>query len=438
MELIRITDAELAFGEDKILDNTELRIKQGERVCLVGRNGAGKSSLLKILNRQQLLDDGQYVVSNDVHIAMLQQDPPESCDISIFDYVAQGVEENAALIKQYHHLLGVIANDATEDNLAKLAAIQHQLDQANAWHDEQRIEKVLSTLNLTADKKVNELSGGWLRKLALAKALVSNPDILLLDEPTNHLDISSVLWLEKFLKDFNGTIVFISHDRAFIRGLATRIVDLDRGKLTSYPGNYDVYVEQKQHDLQVEATQNALFDKKLAEEEAWIRQGIKARRTRNEGRVRALEKLRVERQQRRDVKHQGDINISSGERSGKLVFECEDVNVSFDDKQVIKNLSLLITRGDRLALIGANGTGKSTLIKLIMEQLTPTSGYLRVGVNLEVAYFDQHREQLDPNKTVQDTVADGKQDITVNGKNTSCLRDIFKTFSLALNGRVLR
>lgn len=421
MELIRITDGELAFGEDKILDRAELRVKQGERVCLVGRNGAGKSSLLKVLTGQQNLDDGQLVISNNVQLAMLQQDPPESCDLSIFDYVAQGVKENAILIKRYHDLISIIGEDPSESNLNKLAQTQHQLDQANAWQDEQRIEKVLSILALTADKKVNELSGGWLRKLALAKALVSNPDVLLLDEPTNHLDIKSVLWLEQFLKDFSGTIVFISHDRAFIRGLATRIVDLDRGKLTSYPGNYDEYVEQKQHDLQVEATQNALFDKRLAEEEVWIRQGIKARRTRNEGRVRSLEKLRLERQQRREVKHQGDINISAGERSGKLVFECENLAVSFDDKAVIKNLDLLMTRGDRLALIGANGTGKSTLIKLIMEQLKPTAGTLRVGVNLDIAYFDQHREQLDPKKTVQDTVADGKQDVTVNGKTRHVL-----------------
>ncbi|XQW83420.1 ABC transporter ATP-binding protein [Thalassotalea piscium] len=421
MELIRITDGELAFGEDKILDRAELRIKQGERVCLVGRNGAGKSSLLKVLTGQQNLDDGQMVISNNVQLAMLQQDPPESCDLSIFDYVAQGVKENAILIKRYHDLITIIGEDPSENNLNKLAQVQHQLDQANAWQDEQRIDKVLSILALTAEKRVNELSGGWLRKLALAKALVSNPDVLLLDEPTNHLDIKSVLWLEQFLKDFGGTIVFISHDRAFIRGLATRIVDLDRGKLTSYPGNYDEYVEQKQHDLQVEATQNALFDKRLAEEEVWIRQGIKARRTRNEGRVRSLEKLRVERQQRREVKHQGDINISAGDRSGKLVFECEGLGVSFDDKAVIKDLNLLITRGDRLALIGANGTGKSTLIKLIMEQLAPTSGTLRVGVNLDIAYFDQHREQLDPKKTVQDTVADGKQDITVNGKTRHVL-----------------
>jgi len=421
MELIRISQGELAFGEDSILDKADLTIKTGERVCLVGRNGAGKSSLLKILNGMQNLDDGQLLMSNNVKLAMLEQDPPESCNMTVFDYVAQGVKENAELIKQYHHMIMLIGEDPSENNLNKLADVQQKLDQANAWQDEQRIDKALTTLKLEADKMVSDLSGGWLRKLSLAKALVIEPDVLLLDEPTNHLDISSVLWLEQFLKDFQGTIVFISHDRAFIRGLATRILDLDRGKLTSYPGNYDEYIEQKQHDLHVESTQNALFDKKLAEEETWIRQGVKARRTRNEGRVRSLEKLRVEREQRREVKTQGGINITHGDRSGKLVFECENLNMSFGDKTIINALDLLMIRGDRLALIGANGTGKSTLIKLIMEQIQPTSGKMRSGVNLEVAYFDQHRDALDLNKTVQDTVAEGKQEVTVNGKTRHVL-----------------
>lgn len=421
MELIRLTNAELAFGEDKIFDNTDLQINSGERLCIVGRNGAGKSSLLRVLSDIQQLDDGQIIFTNNIRMAMLEQDPPESCDSTVFEYVSLGLEENAELLQKYHSLIAVISEDPSEENLTKLSNVQQQLEQANAWQDEQRIEQVLSTLSLTADSKVSDLSGGWLRKLALAKALVTNPDVLLLDEPTNHLDITSVLWLESFLKEYTGTILFISHDRAFIRSLATRIIDLDRGKFVSYPGNYDTYIEQKEHDLQVEAQQNALFDKRLAEEEVWIRQGIKARRTRNEGRVRALEKLRLERKRRRDIKTQGEIETTQGDRSGKLVFESENLSISFDDKHVIKNLNLLINRGDRLALIGANGTGKSTLIKLIMEQIKPTSGKLRVGVNLDIAYFDQHREQLDPNQTVQDTVADGKQEVTINGKTRHVL-----------------
>lgn len=426
MELIRITQAELAFGNEKILDKTEFRIEQGERVCLVGRNGTGKSSLMRILIGQQNLDDGQLVFSNNIRLGMLEQDPPEACDLSVFEYVSQGLAENAKLLQDYHHLIYQVGITPDEKTLQKLADVQQTLEQANAWEDEQRIEQVLSTLKLSADARVTDLSGGWLRKVALAKALVTAPDVLLLDEPTNHLDISSVLWLEKFLKNFTGTIVFISHDRAFIRAMATRIVDLDRGMLKNYPGNYDLYIEQKQHDLQVEDQQNALFDKRLAEEEVWVRQGIKARRTRNEGRVRTLEKLRDVRQQRREVKNQSDAKITEGDRSGKLVFESENLSIAFDDpsgesKTIIKDLDLLITRGDRLALIGANGTGKSTLLKLLMEQYQPTSGKMRVGVNLEIAYFDQHRDQLDLNMTVQDSVGEGKQEVTVNGRTRHVL-----------------
>ena len=421
MELLRIANGELAFGTDKILDKADVSIQTGERICLVGRNGAGKSTLMKVLMGLQNLDDGQILKSSTMLMAMLEQDPPESSDVNIFDYVAQGVKENADLISRYHSLIHLIGEDPSEKNLNKLAKVQDELEQANAWQDEQRIEQVMSTLSLDGDAKISDLSGGWLRKVALAKALVTNPDILLLDEPTNHLDIASVLWLEKFLKDFAGTIIFISHDRAFIRGLSTRILDLDRGQLKSYPGDYDLYIEQKQHDLQVEEQQNALFDKRLAEEEVWIRQGIKARRTRNEGRVRSLEKLRLERKARREVRNQSTMNITQGDRSGKLVYEAKDVTVAFDDKVIIEKLNLLITRNDRLAFIGANGTGKSTLIKLIMEKLKQTSGEMRSGVNLEVAYFDQHREALDLNQTVQEIVGEGKQEVMVNGRSRHVL-----------------
>ncbi|KGJ86637.1 ATP-binding cassette ATPase Uup [Colwellia psychrerythraea] len=421
MELLRIANGELAFGEDKILDKAELSVQTGERICLVGRNGAGKSTLMKILMGLQGLDDGQILKSSTMQMAMLEQDPPESSDTSVFDYVAEGVKENAELIRRYHALIHLISEDPSEKNLNKLSRVQDDLEQANAWQDEQRIELAMSTLSLDPDAQICDLSGGWLRKVALAKALVTSPDILLLDEPTNHLDIESVLWLEQFLKDFAGTIIFISHDRAFIRGLSTRILDLDRGKLKSYPGDYDLYIEQKQHDLQVEEQQNALFDKKLAEEEVWIRQGVKARRTRNEGRVRSLEKLRLERKARRDVRNQSTMNITQGDRSGKLVYEAENVSVAFGDKVVIENLNLLISRNDRLALIGANGTGKSTLIKLIMEKQAASSGKMRSGVNLEIAYFDQHREALDLNQTVQEIVGEGKQEVMVNGRSRHVL-----------------
>ena len=416
MELIRISQGELAFGEDKVLDKADLSVQTGERICLVGRNGAGKSTLMKVLMGFQTLDDGQVLKSSTMQVAMLEQDPPETSDISVFDYIAQGVKENADLIKRYHAIIHDVTEDPSDKNLNKLANVQDQLEVANAWQDEQRIEQVMTTLALNPDDKICDLSGGWLRKVALAKALVTAPDILLLDEPTNHLDIKSVLWLESFLKDFAGTILFISHDRAFIRGVSTRIIDLDRGVLKSYPGNYDLYIEQKAHDLQVESQQNSLFDKKLAEEEVWIRQGVKARRTRNEGRVRALEKLRGERQARREVRNQSTMNITQGDRSGKLVFEAEDITIAFDDKVIIKNLDLLITRNDRIAFIGANGTGKSTLIKMIMGNLEATSGKMRSGVNLDIAYFDQHREALDLNQTVQEIVGEGKQEVVVNGK----------------------
>jgi ATP-binding cassette subfamily F protein uup len=416
MELIRISQGELAFGEDKVLDKADLSVQTGERICLVGRNGAGKSTLMKVLMGLQTLDDGQVLKSSTMQVAMLEQDPPESSDITVFDYIAQGVKENADLIKRYHVIIHDVTEDPSEANLNKLANVQEQLELANAWQDEQRIEQVMTTLALNPDDQICDLSGGWLRKVALAKALVTAPDILLLDEPTNHLDIKSVLWLETFLKDFAGTILFISHDRAFIRGVSTRIIDLDRGILKSYPGNYDLYIEQKAHDLQVESQQNSLFDKKLAEEEVWIRQGVKARRTRNEGRVRALEKLRGERQARREVRNQSTMNITQGDRSGKLVFEAEEITIAFDGKVIIKDLDLLITRNDRLAFIGANGTGKSTLIKMIMGNLEPTSGKMRSGVNLDIAYFDQHRDALDVNQTVQEIVGEGKQEVMVNGK----------------------
>ncbi|MBQ4838676.1 MULTISPECIES: ATP-binding cassette ATPase Uup [Pseudoalteromonas] len=421
MDLIRIAKAQLAFGSHPLLDNADALIEAGERVCIVGRNGAGKSTLLKVLDGQVLLDDGEINRLTGLKVSRLEQDPPKGAEGSVFDYVAQGLPDVASLLIEYNHVSEALQTDQSTSLLNKLERLSAEIEAADAWRFESRINLVLSQLQLTAQMRLEKLSGGWLRKVALAKALVSDPDLLLLDEPTNHLDMASVEWLESFLKDFKGGIVFISHDRAFIRAVATRILDLDRGKLVSYPGNYAKYLDQKAHDLKVEETQNALFDKKLAEEEAWIRQGIKARRTRNEGRVRALKALRVERKQRVEQVGKADFNIESAERSGKLVFEASFVNHAFKDKPIVKDFSTLVMRGDRVGLIGPNGIGKTTLLKLLFGKLSADSGKIKQGVNLEVAYFDQYREKLDEEMTVQDNVAEGKQEVSIGGRSRHVL-----------------
>ncbi|KZN30883.1 ATP-binding cassette ATPase Uup [Pseudoalteromonas luteoviolacea] len=421
MDLIRIAKAQLAFGSHPLLDNADALIEAGERVCIVGRNGAGKSTLLKVLDGQVVLDDGEINRLTGLKVSRLEQDPPKGAEGSVFDYVANGLPEVASLLIEYNHVSEALQTDQSNSLLNRLERLSAEIEAADAWRFESRINLVLSQLQLTAQMRLEKLSGGWLRKVALAKALVGDPDLLLLDEPTNHLDMASVEWLESFLKDFKGGIVFISHDRAFIRAVATRILDLDRGKLISYPGNYAKYLEQKAHDLKVEETQNALFDKKLAEEEAWIRQGIKARRTRNEGRVRALKALRVERKQRVEQVGKADFNIESAERSGKLVFEANFVNHAFKDKPIVKDFSTLVMRGDRVGLVGPNGIGKTTLLKLLFGKLSADSGKIKQGVNLEVAYFDQYREKLDEEMTVQDNVAEGKQEVSIGGRSRHVL-----------------
>ena len=348
-------------------------------------------------------------------ITRLEQDPPRHVQESVFDYVAEGIAHLSDLLKQYHHISQQMQTDYSDELLTKLSHIQAQLEHNNAWQFENRIQDTLKLLELDPDKKLCELSGGWVRRAALARALVADPDILLLDEPTNHLDVEAITWLEDLLLNFKGSIIFISHDRSFIRKMATRIVDLDRGKLVSYPSNYDLYLETKAEDLRVEELQNALFDKKLAQEEVWIRQGIKARRTRNEGRVRALKKLREERRNRREVQGSAKIQIDQSTRSGKIVFDIENASYEVAGKTLLKNFSATIQRGDKIALVGANGCGKTTFIKLLLGELQPTSGTIHCGTKLEVAYFDQYRAELDLEKTVMDNVADGKQDIEVNG-----------------------
>lgn len=421
MALITLHNAYLSFSDAPLLDHINLSIERGERVCLVGRNGAGKSTLLKILNHEIPLDDGQMIVENDVVVSRLQQDPPRHITGSLFDFVAEGLQDVANLLKQYHHLSKKIEHDPSDANLALLATLQEQLDLKNGWQINNRINNVLSELALDADAELSSLSGGWLRKAALAKALVNQPDILLLDEPTNHLDIAAIAWLEQFLKSYTGSIVFISHDRSFIRNMATRIVDLDRGKVTSWPGDYDRYLFGKDEALRVEELQNAEFDKKLAQEEVWIRQGIKARRTRNEGRVRALKALRQEYAQRRQVMGTAKLQIEEALRSGKIIFDLEKVNYHIGDKYLVDDFTAQVLRGDKIALIGPNGIGKTTLIKLMLGELTPTSGSVHCGTKLEIAYFDQHRADLDPDKTVMDNLAYGKQEVMVNGRSRHVL-----------------
>ncbi|EGT81221.1 ABC transporter ATP-binding protein uup-1 [Haemophilus haemolyticus M21639] len=415
MALISLTNGYLSFSDAPLLDHAELHIEPNERVCLVGRNGAGKSTLLKIIAGDVLMDDGKIQYEKDLVVSRLEQDPPRNAQGNIFDYVAEGVGHLTDLLKEYHHISVQLEENYSDQILSQLEQVQAKLEHADGWRFENKINEVLLKLGLNPNTKLSALSGGWLRKAALARALVCDPDVLLLDEPTNHLDVEAIEWLENFLLDFQGSIVYISHDRSFIQKMATRIVDLDRGQLVSYPGNYDLYLTTKEENLRVEALQNELFDKRLAQEEVWIRQGIKARRTRNEGRVRALKAMREERRQRREVMGTAKLQLDTSSRSGKIVFEMENVSYEIAGKTLLKDFSTTILRGDKIALVGPNGCGKTTFIKLLLGEIQPTLGKIRCGTKLDIAYFDQYRADLDPEKTVMDNVADGKQDIEVNG-----------------------
>jgi ATP-binding cassette subfamily F protein uup len=417
MALLGLRGITVSFGGPALLDGVDLSIERGERLCLVGRNGSGKSTLMKVLSGEIVPEDGEVVRQGGLKVARLTQEVPHGMTGSVYDVVAAGLGEAGALLAEYHHVSHELAVDCSDGMLRKLEQVQQRLEAAGGWELNREVETVLSRLELPAEAEFSALSGGLKRRVLLAQALITKPDLLLLDEPTNHLDIEAITWLEEFLLGFNGTLLFVTHDRSFLQRLATRIIELDRGRLTSWPGDFATYLRRKQEALDAEAGANALFDKKLAEEEVWIRQGIKARRTRNEGRVRALEAMRRERTERRERQGTARLQLNEADRSGKLVVEAEGVSFSYDGKPVIKDLSTVIMRGDKVGIIGPNGAGKTTLLRLLLGQLAPQQGSVRLGTKLEVAYFDQHRAILDEEMTVLDNVAQGSEQITVNGQS---------------------
>lgn len=414
MPLLRLTNISIAYGTHALLHNADFQLDAGERVGLLGRNGEGKSTLMKIIAGNVHADHGDIWRQPELKLAWLEQAPELPDDATIYDAVAGGLGELGQWITRYHTLSSSMAHD-DDKALQELGDLQHKLEAHNGWHFQQRVETTLNKLDLPGELKINGLSGGWKRRVALARALVIEPEVLLLDEPTNHLDFESITWLEEQILNFQGAVLFVTHDRSFLQKLATRIIDLDRGNLVSWQGNYDDYLRRKAAALEDEANQNAEFDKKLAEEEAWIRQGIKARRTRNEGRVRALERLRNERAQRRNAQGTSKLALERGDASGKKVIEVNDISFAYQDRQIISHFSTLIQRGDKIGLIGPNGAGKSTLLKLLLKQLEPDSGTVEQGTRLEIAYFDQLRDQLDPEMTVADTVADGNDFVEIAG-----------------------
>ena len=416
MPLLQLKNVSMAYGTHALLDHANFQLDAGERVGLLGRNGEGKSTLMKIIAGNILADSGEVWRQSQLKLAWLEQAPELSEDMTIYDAVAEGLGDLGHWISRYHTLS--MTMDATDEKaLNELGDLQHKLETHNGWHFQQRVESTLSKLNLPAEIKVNSLSGGWKRRVALAQALVIEPEVLLLDEPTNHLDFESISWLEEQVKNFKGAVLFVTHDRSFLQNLATRIVDLDRGQLVSWQGSYEDYLRRKAAALEDEANQNAEFDKKLAQEEVWIRQGIKARRTRNEGRVRALEKLRNERSKRRNTQGTSKLTLSTNETSGKKVVEVENISFQYGDNVIVKDFSARIQRGDKIGLIGANGTGKSTLLKLLLKELEPSNGIVTQGTKLDIAYFDQLREQLDPEITVADSVAGGNDFLEIAGNS---------------------
>ena len=419
MTLLKLTQVSLAYGATPLLEEVSWQIARGERVCIIGRNGTGKSSMMHLVKGSRLADTGEIWRAPGLKIGELPQELPVADDKTIFEVVAEGLDGVGALLAEFNH---ISQNIQTDEDLNKMMHVQQELEARDGWRLQQLVDSTLSRLQLPADKKMNELSGGWRRRVLLAQALVAEPDLLLLDEPTNHLDIGAIAWLEDALLNFQGAVLFITHDRAFLQNLATRILELDRGHLIDWNGDYASFLEHKEQQLAAEETANALFDKKLAQEEVWIRQGIKARRTRNEGRVRELKALRVERSQRRERQGAANINIGAAEKSGKQVIVVNKVSFAHQGgRELIKDFSMVLQRGDRIGLLGANGSGKTTLLKLLLGDLQPTKGTIEVGTKLEVAYFDQLRHQLDPEKTVIENVGEGSDTIMINGQSKHVL-----------------
>jgi len=418
MPLVTLQDIYLSYGQPPLIDHINLVIEPGERVCLIGRNGAGKSTLLKILTGQVIADEGVLKRAAGVKIAQLEQSVPHDATGSVFDVIAEGLGEEGKLAARYHHLILQLGNDPSDKVMNELEDVQSELERVDGWDINQRVESIVTTMELDPDVDISSLSGGYKRRVLLARALVCKPDLLLLDEPTNHLDIDAIQWVEQFLLKWEGALLFISHDRRFMDNLATRFIEIDRGKLAEFNCNYATYIQRKKDMLETEDRHNALFDKRLSQEEVWIRQGIKARRTRNEGRVRALEALRVEHAARRKQVGTAKMDIQQADKSGKIVAEAEDISFAFDDgNAVVKSFSTLIQRGDKVGLIGRNGVGKTTLLKLLLGQLEPQQGNIKTGTNLNTAYFDQYRAALDESKTVQDNVSGGKDMLEVGGKS---------------------
>lgn len=412
MPLLRLDKASLNFGTHVLLDEVDFEIKRGARIGLLGRNGAGKTTLMKVIEGIMGLDGGERWLRPGVKVAWLEQSLPDADEQTVYDLVADGLAEVGDLLKQYHHL----TSNYEDADMAQLERVQSALEAKDGWSLSQKVDTVISQLDLPADKLMKELSGGWRKRVALARALVREPELLLLDEPTNHLDIPAIEWLEKQLQDYHGALMLITHDRSFLQNVANKIVELDRGHLYQFEGTFERFLRYRAEQLAAEENANKLFDKKLAEEEVWIRQGIKARRTRNEGRVRALEAMRKERGERRVQHGKANFQVSSAERSGKIVAELSEITQRFGDKLVINKLSTTVMRGDRIGLVGANGAGKSTLLKILLGQLQPTEGKVKLGTKLEVAYFDQLREHLDLEKNLIDNVCGGQEYIEVGGK----------------------